>query len=530
MQKNKNQYRKKRNPLDLGSRYQSPPDLTAKDMQQPIINIQNAPAAPDPTGIGAMSGLLATQNLFKDLTGLEGTQKIALEGMLGNQQAALGYAGMASKLAAIGYMGEMIKKSGLPKADQDKYMKDLLGNLSFDATNGGDKNGTNPPNPYDHITKLGAGGGGKFYPNGTPSELHNGTNTPPSGSSPLTLPKQIRGTGGAASTWIDNPSYLQYAANPDYTAVDNGNGTVTFVPNGESGTKFPSIGFKIGQYALGGVFDGSVSFTDFIQIVRDIEAEFTTTDAKNTKKMLTQLRKSYPAYSAGKWDSHVIKGAAGVAVTVSITNQNRLAAAQLVTLPDGVLTDIGHLFTGADAGNYPAEVNPLYLWLSIDSNIDAATWLGDLGSVLSHLYLHPSFAESDWQQAIDTYSSSSDLIGDIDGAILARMFNYSIHSTTTKVSDLLESYYNSVHYSSKARFQLFTQSVGLIGFHNSTFSFTNEEQWLDKYAPQVSDFAALFALGASWTASSFTISPFLSHAASKHLLRAFLNTIKGGLL
>jgi hypothetical protein len=79
MQKNKKQHRKKPVPQDTASRYQSPPDLTAKDMQQPIINIQNAPAAPDPTGIGAMSGLLATQNLFKDLTGLEGTQKIALE-------------------------------------------------------------------------------------------------------------------------------------------------------------------------------------------------------------------------------------------------------------------------------------------------------------------------------------------------------------------------------------------------------------------------------------------------------------------
>jgi hypothetical protein len=100
MQKNNKQHRKKPNPLDLGSRYQTPPDLTAKGMQQPIINIQNAPAAPDPTGIGAMSGLLATQNLFKDLTGLEGTQNIALQGMLGNQQAALGYAKLAAELTA----------------------------------------------------------------------------------------------------------------------------------------------------------------------------------------------------------------------------------------------------------------------------------------------------------------------------------------------------------------------------------------------------------------------------------------------
>ena len=39
------------NPLDTSSRYQNPGDLKAKDMQQPIINIQNAPTAPDPTGM-----------------------------------------------------------------------------------------------------------------------------------------------------------------------------------------------------------------------------------------------------------------------------------------------------------------------------------------------------------------------------------------------------------------------------------------------------------------------------------------------
>ena len=90
------------NPISLESRYQAAPNLQAKDMQQPIINIQNTPPAPDPTGMAAMAGILNNGSLFRDMTGVEGTQKIALEGMLGNQQAAVKYAEIASGLANMG--------------------------------------------------------------------------------------------------------------------------------------------------------------------------------------------------------------------------------------------------------------------------------------------------------------------------------------------------------------------------------------------------------------------------------------------
>jgi hypothetical protein len=139
------------NALDLASRYQNPGDLKAKGFESPIINIQNAPAAPDPTGINAMSNLLGTQGLFKDMTGLEGTQKIALDGMLGNQKAAQNYASMAGELTKLAQqnfyadkaarMIDTIKKSGLPKDDQNALIKQLLDK----ATGGDDKQ--NPANP-----------------------------------------------------------------------------------------------------------------------------------------------------------------------------------------------------------------------------------------------------------------------------------------------------------------------------------------------------------------------------------------------
>ena len=140
--------------------------MKPKDLPTSIINIQNTPTAPDPTGMQHIATLLGTQGLFKDMTGLDGTQKIALEGMLGNQQAALGYAGMASKLAALGNtekLMEAIKKSGLPLDKQGALIEKLLGNAA--DFNGLGKNGSGWDNMMPDIIK-GANARGK-----TPSKF-----------------------------------------------------------------------------------------------------------------------------------------------------------------------------------------------------------------------------------------------------------------------------------------------------------------------------------------------------------------------
>jgi hypothetical protein len=219
MQKIKNHHRKKSgiktdeptaiNPLDTGTRYQNPGNLQPKDMQQPIINIQNAPAAPDPQGLSGVLGLLGTQGLFKDMTGLEGTQNIALQGMLGNQQAALGYANMASKLAALGNTEKLmnvIKKSGLPADKQAELMQTLLGkasNFLGMGDEGGGSGGNNGNNNYS--SRHGAGGSANFYPNGQESQVKIGdlTKTPP----PTPPKKWIK--SGAGDHVIENPLYAE---------------------------------------------------------------------------------------------------------------------------------------------------------------------------------------------------------------------------------------------------------------------------------------------------------------------------------
>lgn len=98
-------------PVSTESRRAEPPDLTAKDFPTPIINLQNAPAAPDPTGLSAALQLLGTPNLFKDITGLEGTQRNAAEALKGALDTAQFFGGKAADLALQARMGRDIDKA-----------------------------------------------------------------------------------------------------------------------------------------------------------------------------------------------------------------------------------------------------------------------------------------------------------------------------------------------------------------------------------------------------------------------------------
>ncbi len=98
-------------PVSTESRRAEPPNLTAKDFPAPIINMQTAPAAPDPTGLAAALQLLGTPNIFKDITGLEGTQKNALEALQGALDTAQFFGGKAADLALQAKMARDIDKA-----------------------------------------------------------------------------------------------------------------------------------------------------------------------------------------------------------------------------------------------------------------------------------------------------------------------------------------------------------------------------------------------------------------------------------
>ncbi len=75
-----------------------------KDFAPPMINIQNAPAAPAPgAGLAGLNDLLGKNNIFKDITGLEGNQKNAMATYLSNQENAKAFASMAKDMATQGH-------------------------------------------------------------------------------------------------------------------------------------------------------------------------------------------------------------------------------------------------------------------------------------------------------------------------------------------------------------------------------------------------------------------------------------------
>ena len=71
-----------------------------KDFAAPIVNVQNAPAAPTPgAGLAGLSELLGKAGIFKDITGLDANQQNALKTLLSNNENAKAFADMAKEMA-----------------------------------------------------------------------------------------------------------------------------------------------------------------------------------------------------------------------------------------------------------------------------------------------------------------------------------------------------------------------------------------------------------------------------------------------
>ena len=88
-------------PVDTSTRALPQPDLSPTPLSTPIINLQNAPAAPDPSGLSALAQLLSNPN-FEDITGLDGTQRNALEALISSFEATTAAGSMAAGLASQG--------------------------------------------------------------------------------------------------------------------------------------------------------------------------------------------------------------------------------------------------------------------------------------------------------------------------------------------------------------------------------------------------------------------------------------------
>ncbi|HEU4657704.1 MAG TPA: papain-like cysteine protease family protein [Capillimicrobium sp.] len=98
-------------PLSTGSRRRPEPSLTPDVFPEPLVRLQQAPAAPDPTGLAAAMTTLGTAGVFRDITGLalnQANSAAALKTAIGTAQT---FATQAGALAQQRFMAREIDRS-----------------------------------------------------------------------------------------------------------------------------------------------------------------------------------------------------------------------------------------------------------------------------------------------------------------------------------------------------------------------------------------------------------------------------------
>lgn len=79
----------------LGTRRATPEGTSPTELPDTIISLQNAPAAPDPAGLGAILQAVTSSDAFRDMAGLAGTQANAMGALTQAASLARGFGQMA---------------------------------------------------------------------------------------------------------------------------------------------------------------------------------------------------------------------------------------------------------------------------------------------------------------------------------------------------------------------------------------------------------------------------------------------------
>ena len=122
--------------VSTASRQSDVGSLQVKDLPSSIIAMQTAPAAPDPTGLGAAFNLLGKGDVFKDMTGLAGTQANAIKALETTSKSVTDLAGIAADIQKQGAMKKDIGKTlkTIQEAEGNQQIsKDQANKLSYSA-------------------------------------------------------------------------------------------------------------------------------------------------------------------------------------------------------------------------------------------------------------------------------------------------------------------------------------------------------------------------------------------------------------
>jgi hypothetical protein len=273
----------------------------------------------------------------------------------------------------------------------------------------------------------------------------------------------------------------------------------------------------------------------FLKNLRLEEEKYSQEEQNNVILMTTRLRKIF--YSSPNYDKYLIKGVADISAPYSEAQEidvpsfvktietplglevelidkvtytsdttghvsplrENLYTSQEVAINTREVADLGHVLCGVDAAFHPSAVAPPKIlgiqWtrIRIDKNIDAVTWVGDLGSAVAEVYFAERLKKRkltivEQQEVIDMMASAADMLGNIDTYNIMSLFQ---EKNKEKVTDIFEKYYlsDAKKYSDlrKQRYVHFAKVIGLIW---NGKSFDNYDKMLRYYTDQVNDSAA----------------------------------------
>jgi hypothetical protein len=218
---------------------------------------------------------------------------------------------------------------------------------------------------------------------------------------------------------------------------------------------------------------------------------------------------------------------------------------QEVLLPDGSYCDVAHVLAGLDAWNNPQIVSPLPVWLEFlaplvphcDSNMDLVTWLGDIATsaeafVFDYLRNNKKpLSVAAEQKYVNINAPGSDMLGNIDSYAIAKSYDLSGNSGR-RLSGILQEYYLSPARPlfAQKRYSLFCDAVGLKWDGQQ---FTNEEDWIRRYRPQLRDATTFMIYSLTDENLQSVLLPievwlggYSDVVKSEYLLRLFLQTLR----
>jgi hypothetical protein len=207
----------------------------------------------------------------------------------------------------------------------------------------------------------------------------------------------------------------------------------------------------------------------------------------------------------GVWNI-LIPGAAGTNLPQSWSTPALQGAAdylrknQVLSI-GGQSVDIGHLLAGADASQHPASIALGGGTINLRSNVEATTFIGDLGSVVTE-YIHGSTASfrdvaMERSKLLETYydgakgmASAADMSGNADAFSLS-------FDPSKKLTESFRAFYTATTGGAKKRFTTFITRIGLGTLKGTTFT-GDTKAWRTAMTEEVFNSALAYAAGKGW--------------------------------